>query len=245
MKVFKKTKESAMLAVVIFGTSLLVLSCSKDSPSTPYVCQTCSNTPDALAVNDSKIAGVYKGIVVGSTGSISINIQNGSSTVTAIMVLDGITANLTSNVTVVEGLTYVAPFTGTYNGNAVTVTFQVGSGGADPIMVSSDIPGHPNAIFNLYKETSTSLISAFEGTYTAGSDSGTFNIVVASSLLKWGYVAKDNISGEINSGNGTMVGNHLLNEDGLDVGTITGDVVNGTSTNNSGQTVTINGNRTL
>ena len=33
--------------------------------------------------------------------------------------------------------------------------------------MSSDIPGHPNAVFTVYKETSTSLIEAFEGEFMA------------------------------------------------------------------------------
>jgi hypothetical protein len=146
--------------MVLLMLGILFNSCSKDDGgSQKYECATCVNIPDALAENDNSGKGVYKGIIVGSTGSLSIDIQNGSNTITAIMVLDGITVNLISNVSYVEGQAYVAPFTGMYNnGSPITLTFSVGLSGANPTMISSDIPGHPNAVFTIYKESSTSLI---------------------------------------------------------------------------------------
>ena len=167
MKTLKKFLVYLLLPAFLTGMSVVVFSCSKDDSKAPaYTCVSCHDTPDALVANDADVKGVYKGIVVGSTGTLSIDIQNGSSTITATMVLDGITAILTSNVATVAGQAYVAPFTGTYNGSPISITFSVGLGGATPTMVTSDIPGHPNATFQIYKETSTSLIEAFQGTYS-------------------------------------------------------------------------------
>ncbi|AWI26258.1 hypothetical protein [Flavobacterium pallidum] len=242
MKTFKKTLW--MLPVLFAGVFLS--SCSKDSDSDPaYVCTTCNDTPQGIAANDMSAKGLYKGIVVGSTGTISIDIQNGSNTITGVMVLDGVTVNLISNVSVVNGETYIAPFTGMMNGSAVTLTFQVGAGGEQPTMVSADIPGHPNATFILAKETSTSLIEAFVGTYTAGSDSGTFNVVLSTSLAKWGYIAKDNQTGEINDGDGIIADGNKLMEDGRHMATINGDELNGSFADSNGTTVTLEGHRTL
>lgn len=41
-------------------------SCSKDDDAnvSSYVCLTCVDTPDALAIHDNSVKGVYKGIVV-------------------------------------------------------------------------------------------------------------------------------------------------------------------------------------
>ena len=112
------------------------------------------------------VKGMYKRIIIGSTASISINIQNGNNTVIAMMILDGVSVALISNVVVLDGQPYVAPFTGIYNGSPISMTFSVGLGGTTPTMVSSSIPGHPNAVFVLSKETSTSLIEAIEGNYS-------------------------------------------------------------------------------
>lgn len=246
MKTFKN--RIALLIVPAFIIGILIASCSKDdeTPVASYTCLTCKTTPDALAANDVSVKGVYKGIVVGSTGTISINIQNGSSTITATMVLDGVIVSLTSNVVLVDGQPYVAPFTGTFNGSPITMTFSVGLGGSSPTIVSSSIPGHPNAVFLLSKETSTSLIEAFQGTYTYDGQTGVFNIVIARSLSKWGYAEKNDQSGATSSGSGMLnSGGQLLDKDNKIVATITGDLIHGSSTNSSGKTVVIDGKRTL
>ena len=242
MKTVKKLFLPALLMTMSF------ISCSKsDSDPTPaYVCATCNVTPEALAVNDASVMGIYKGIVVGSTGTISINIQNGSNTITATMVLDGTSVLLTSDVTVVNGQSYVAPFTGMYNGSPISITFSVGLGGATPTVVTSDIPGHPTATFEIYKETSTSLIEAFQGTYSKTGESGVFNVILSRSLSKWGGVAKENGGTENNEVSGTInASNQLIEENGTTMATINGDVLTGSFLDGEGATITINGTRTL
>lgn len=241
-------KRIAVLIFSVFFIGILMTSCSKDdeTPVASYTCMTCKTTPDALAANDASIKGMYKGIIVGSTGSISINIQNGSSTITATMVLDGVSVALTSNVVLVDGQSYVAPFTGTFNGSPISMTFSVGLGGTSPTMVSSSIPGHPNAVFVLSKETSTSLIEGFEGTYSVtGGEKGVFNIVLSRSLAKFGYVVKEDGQTDTDSGSGTINSSSQLILEGRVIGTITGDALNGSFKDDENRTVTIIGKRTL
>lgn len=249
MKTAKKNLKNLTLPILLLTVGIFFNSCSKDdSSSTKYECATCVNTPDALAVNDHSVKGIYKGIVVGSTGSLSINIQNGSNTITGVMVLDGTTINLTSQVSYVEGQAYVAPFTGMYNGTPVTLTFSVGLSGANPTMISSDIPGHPNTVFTIYKESSTSLIEAFEGTYSKTGETGTFNFLLSRGLNLWGGVAKKNgssttpneVNGTINSSNQLIV-----TENGVTIGTISGDEINGQFNDGENNTITLTGKRTL
>lgn len=244
MKTSKKL--FSLLASLLYAGLLIVSSaCSKgDDGAAAYVCATCSDTPEGLAANDFSVKGVYKGSLVGSTGSIYINIQNGSNTITATMVIDGVSTLLTSTVEVIDGESYVAPFTGTFNGSPVSITFHVGIGGLNPTMVSSDIPGHPNMVFMLFKETSTSLIEAFEGEIVAPGETGTFNIVVARSISKWGYIVQTGGSEPADTGSGTMSGNDLLTE-GDNVGTITGDEIQGSFLNDNNETIVVSGRRTL
>lgn len=247
MKTFKRLIALLIFPAFIVGIGIMTNSCSKeDDAKTPaYTCATCNTTPQALAVNDVSVKGIYKGIVVGSTGTLSINIQNGSSSITGTMVLDGVSVALTSNVAVVAGQTYVAPFTGTYNGSPISITFSIGLSGSTPTVTSSSIPGHPNAVFNLYKETSTSLIEAFEGTYSKPGETGTFNILLSKSLLKWGYVVKKDGSSSTDSGSGTINSSNQLILDGKTIATITGDELNGTFVDTNNATITIIGKRTL
>ena len=246
MKTFKN--QIALLIFPAFLIGILMTSCSKDdeTPVASYTCLNCKTTPDALAANDVSVKGMYKGIIIGSTGTISINIQNGSSTITATMVLDGVSVALTSNVAVVDGQSYVAPFTGTFNGSPITMTFSVGLGGSSPTMVSSSIPGHPNAVFVLSKETSTSLIEGFEGNYSVtGGEKGVFNIVLSRSLAKFGYVVREDGQTDTDSGSGTINSSSQLLLDGRVIGTITGDALNGSFKDDTNRTVTVTGKRTL
>ena len=91
----------------------------------------------ARAANDASSKGIYKGVVIGSSGTLTINIANGGATITGIMVIDGITVNLTSAVAWVAGQPYVADFTGTMSGSAVVIHFSVGVNGNTPIATST------------------------------------------------------------------------------------------------------------
>ena len=246
MKNLKKINARLFFSLILFGMIVITSSCSKDdsNDNSAAVCDTCARTADALAANDTSIKGIYKGIFVGSTGYISIDIKNNSNTITGKLVIDGTTVLLTADVAVVEGQSYVAPFTGTYNGSSISLTFSVGTGGGSPTITTSNIPGHPNAVLNLYKETSTSLIEAFESTYTQPNQTGVFNVIVARSLSKWGGTSKNNANGQTNPVSGT-ISNNELNLDGTIIGTINGDALNGSFKNGNNDTVTIKGKRTL
>lgn len=249
MKTLKKFQLYLLLPVLATALSIVIFSCSKndDKAAVAYTCASCHDTPDALPANDSDVKGIYKGVVVGSTGTISIDIQNGSNTITATMVLDGTTILLTSNIAVVAGEAYVAPFTGVYNGSPISITFSVGLGGATPTITTSDIPGHPNATFQIFKETSTSLVEAFQGTYSKPGESGVLNIVLSRALSRWGGVAKKNVGTEVNHISGTINANNQLYEENATtvIATITGDVLHGTFLDDNQTTITVNGTRTL
>ena len=247
MKTSKNFKTVFIFSVLFLGMIVFSISCSNndDDADPVYVCQTCSNTPDALAANDGSAKGVYKGIAVGSTGTLSINIQNGSSAITGTMVLDGVSVALTSNVTYVNGQPYVAPFTGIYNGSPISITFSVAIGGGTPIVTSSSIPGHPGIVFTLFKETSTSLIEAFEGTYSKTGESGIFNILLSNGLGLWGGIVKKNGTSVTEEIDGTYVNGQVIDDNGTVIGVITGDELHGSFTDGENNVVTTTGQRTL
>lgn len=245
-------KKISMLLCFLAISATLWTSCKKDpdTPKTndnPYKCTSCTTTPDALASNDGSSKGVYKGIVIGSTGTVKFSVQNGTNDITATLVIDGVTATLTSSVAWVSGEPYIAPFTGTLNGQAVSITFSVQNDGGSPTITSADIPGHPNAVFTLVKETSNTLVECFEGTYTTSkSESGTFNILLSRTLGKFGGIARKDGSTEESDVDGTIdQSGTIKDEDGNVLGTLSGDTISGSFTDSDGATVTINGKRTL
>jgi len=233
-----------------FAAAIVALSfasCKKSSDDTPYTCTTCNATSEALAANNASSKGIYKGVLIGSTGTIKFDVLNNGSTISAVMVIDGTTVNLSSSITWVSGQSYVAPFTGTLNGSPVSITFSVDESGATPTITTASVPGHASIQFTLVKETSVALVEAFEGTYsTTKPETGTFNILVSRVLGKWGGVARKTgapASGDIN---GTIdASSHLVDEDGTIMGTFSGDNLTGSFTDGNNNTVTIKGKRTL
>ncbi len=238
----KKFRNIALLLAAL----TVFFSCKKSSDS-PYSCTSCTTTPDAKPSNDASSKGIYKGVVIGSTGTIKFDIQNDGSTVTAVMVLDGQTINLTSSVSVVSGQPYIAPFTGTLNGSPLTINFSVDATGENPVITSSSIPGHSTAQFELVKETSAALVEAFEGTYSStSSEKGTFNLLLSRVLGKWKGAHRENGTSENISMDGTIGSDGKLYEDGTDyIGTLTGDVISGNFKDGDNYTITVSGNRKL
>jgi hypothetical protein len=236
----------SFISIVILVT--LFASCKKDSATaTPFKCATCIAAPEGVVANNTSSKGIYKGILIGSSGTIKFDVLNAGTTINAVMVIDGITVNLTSAITWVSGQAYVAPFTGTLSGSAVTINFSVNSTGGVPVIVSSNIPGHPSAQFTLVKETSLALVEAFEGTYsTTLPETGTFNLLVSRVLNKFGGASRKTNGTSNGSVDGTIDANGVLTQTGFGViGKVIGDEISGSFVDGNGKTVTIAGKRTL
>lgn len=245
-------KSVKQASVWMLAGLLMFASCKKDKEENktptpkPYTCSNCISKPEALAVNDSKGKGIYKGVIIGSSGTIKFSIANDGTTISAVMVIDGKTVNLTSSVAWVDGQPYIAPFTGTLDGSPVSITFSVQFDGSVPQIISSDIPGHPGAVFTLIKETSAALIECFEGTYsTTKPESGTFNIVLSRSLGKYGGVARKTGGTTASDIDGTISGGIIKDEKGNTMGKLDGDELSGEFKDSNGATVNFSGKRTL
>lgn len=162
-----------ILSTLIIG--LLFLSCSSDDSSGPAL----SNTPQAKAEFDNSNYGIYKGVFVGSSGTVTININN-EGTVSATLTINGSTSTYTTQETLnlntnVTGLTF------TSGGNSFDL--NVNSDGSNPTIDNIYINGHPNASITVLKELSNALVVCYLGTFS-GDDSGVFNIIAAN-----GYVS--------------------------------------------------------
>src|SRR5690348_4242 len=92
----------AILAMFVFA------GCGDDS-SSPYKCSSCADEPEANASYDATGQGVYKGVVIGSSGTITFNIAN-DGTYSATLVIDGTTYELTTEGTYSETEGFSAQF---------------------------------------------------------------------------------------------------------------------------------------
>jgi hypothetical protein len=164
---------------------VLSFSCSSDDSSGTSL----SNTPEAKAEFDNSNFGIYKGIFVGSSGNILININN-EGEVFAELVIDGNSSTYTTTETVTEN-TSINDLTFT-NGSS-TFDFYVSSTGDFAEVYNIDISGHPNASIYVIKELSDALVECFQGTYN-GDDSGVFNFIISEEEING--LAKSNESSE-------------------------------------------------
>lgn len=244
-----KTKFYTIILLLI---SISIISCKKktekeEEKETPYVCAKCTQIPEGVAAYDNNSKGIYKGIVIGSSGTIKFDIANTTSnSITATLVIDGKTVSLTTTTAWIAGQLYVAPFKGTLNGQEVSITFSVSATGSGATIVSSTIPGHPNSIFSIAKETSTALLRCFEGTFqTSENKKGTFNIIVSTLLKGWTGKARYEGSQSTDNISGTYVNNTLIDESGITIAPINGDEFSGTFKNADKVTITVKGKRTL
>ncbi len=249
----KKLVFSCAVLIAAFG-AMTTEGCKKKSntPATPAVsCTSCVTTAEAKAENDNSSKGTYKGIIVGSSGTIKFDIGNTDNTIRAYMVIDGVSCTLTASVDWTAGATYVSAFTGTLNGEPVSITFSVESNGGNPTVTSMNIPGHPNATLTLSKETSDNLIECFEGSATNATTGkkSTFDLTLSTKMKIWTAQVREEGQTTSFTVGGKLEGNTLSFDDGHgDNGkaTLTSDkIVDGTWVNTTPEHGTWTATRTL
>ena len=206
---------------------LLVLSCS-NSDSNGDSNQTLSQVPSAKSQYDNSNFGIYKGVFIGSSGTIILDISNSTNSFTATLIIDGVTHNFITNQTIQQNQTTTINFVEGSN----SFSFTVSANGSNPTITNLIINGHPNAALLVVKETSTVLIKCFEGTYS-GTYSGTFNAVIYGNIIKG--IAKATSEVSVVTADGT-VNNNQINAAGntssgaVFVGNLNGNTFSGTWT---------------
>ncbi len=162
-------------ALFAFALAIFFTSCSKDTSEIieEEIKPVDIVTVTATSANDTKSGGVYKGVLVGSTGSIKLVLQQDLKAI--YIKFDGVSKTLTTtdlaNWTSGQAITNA-----TFTSGDWKVVFSVGAAGNDPVMVVT-IPGH-SVRTAAVKETSTSATTAFEGRFSVSGQSSTFNFVV-------------------------------------------------------------------
>ena len=214
---------------------VLTFSCSSDDSSEPSL----SNTPEAKVAYDNSNYGIYKGVFVGSSGTVLININNDGE-VFAELNIDGNSSTYTTTETVTQGTETYLTFT---NGSS-HFEFYVNATGDSAQAYDIEISGHPNANIYVIKELSTSLVECFKGSFN-GDNSGSFNIIVSNGEIAG--LAKLNSSevstilyGEVT--NDVIVGSF---DGGLFTGTRNGNSVSGSWVNSASENGNWSGTRKL
>jgi hypothetical protein len=219
-----KNLSSLLVMVIIALTTFQSCSSSDDSSGTNNLIQ----TPQAKSEYDQSNYGLYKGVLVGSSGIVIIDINNTNNTIVATLIIDNVTYNFSSNQTLQPNQNTTLNFVGGSN----SFTFIVSGTGGNPTITNLSINGHPDAVIVVVKETSTILVKCFEGTYS-GDDSGTFNAVIYGSSIK-GLIGNASIEPYIAEG---VVQNNQISTSGtvtsgaIFTGTVNGNSCSGSWTN--------------
>lgn len=203
---------------------IFIVSCSKDDDKVTAPINLLPTTPTAKAAYDNNNYGIYKGVFVGSSGTVMVNIKNDNA-LNAVLKINGVATVYTTTETVTEGQATYLTFTNGSN----SFEFYVNGEGVGSEISNINIAGHPNAAVNMLKEMSDALVECFEGTYS-GNDTGVFNIAVINwsategeiaglahstpddqTFWVWGEINSNVVTGEFEGGNftGNRVGNNL------------------------------------
>ncbi|MBU3682346.1 MAG: hypothetical protein FGM16_10470 [Flavobacterium sp.] len=208
------------LLLLLFA-GLIFTACSSDSntPAGP----TLSDTPTAkIQFNDTNF-GIYKGIIVGPSGVITLNIKN-DGFLNATVVLDGESYLFTSEGTVTEGLDITdLVFTNGDKSFAVSVS----ANGTNITETAISFPGYPSADMLLTKEYSDAQVTCYQGTYS-GDATGVFNFLAIGDNVYGLSLGSDGLNNFYIQG--SRSGNSLTGTYDLGIfsGTYTGNNVSGT-----------------
>jgi hypothetical protein len=233
----KKVLYSLLAGLLLIGP----MSCKKDDPAGPAL----ATAPEANAADDNKSGGVYKGALIGSSGTIKIVLQGGKKEI--VLQIDGETRTLTT--TSLDSWTSGQEIVdATFTSGDWSVMLSIVPDGSDGA-IYFNIPGHTTINLVLLKEKSDQLIMAFEGTY-AGTSSGTWNFIIQDGFVYGVTRDSDGVStvfdGTINGATITVSLDNV-NTDVVATGMVSGNTANGTWTNTMNTDVhgTWTGTRTL
>lgn len=218
-------KNLILKSILCILTISMAISCSKND-SAEDTTKNLTLVPLAKSQFDNSNFGIFKGVFIGSSGTIILDLSNSTSSFTATLIIDGVTHNFITNQTLQQNQSTTINF---IEGNN-SFTFTVSANGSNPTITNLIINGHPNAALLVVKETSTVLIKCFEGTFS-GTYSGTFNAVIYGNIIKAITRATSDVA--IVTADGT-VNNNQINAAGsasngaVFVGNLSGNTFSGT-----------------
>lgn len=185
-----------------FFAATILFSCQK-SNDTPQQ----NDTPEAIAAYDNSSAGVYKGILVGSSGTIKVVILNGNGLVKIYVTFNGYNDTLSTTATLIAGQLIDNVL---FTGSKMTMLFTTSSSGQDPSISAITFTGYSTPIEAIIaKELSTRLVSCYEGTYTGKNSenevsSGIFNSIIFGNIIiglakETGAISTEEIEGSVSN----------------------------------------------
>jgi len=215
------------LVKTLLSITIIFASCSENDPLIT-INDSAEELPIALSQYDNSNYGIYKGVFVGSSGTILVNLNN-NGVISVSLTIDGVNYPFTSTESITENEQTETTFT--YQNNSFS--FTVNADGSNPLITNVSIEGHPNASIIVVKENSSYVAQLYEGSYEGidqNNDQGTFNAIVFNGSVY--ILSKSSVYGSSSYASGSVDGNLVSGASSLGTifsGNIENDeVMNGT-----------------
>lgn len=190
------------LVKTLLSISIIFASCSDNDPLIT-INDSAEELPIALSQYDNSNYGIYKGVFVGSSGTILVNLNN-NGVISVSLTIDGVNYPFTSTESITENEQTETTFT--YQNNSFS--FTVNADGSNPLITNVSIEGHPNASIIVVKENSSYVAQLYEGSYEGidqNNDQGTFNAIVFNGAVY--ILSKSSVYGSSSYASGSVDGN--------------------------------------
>ena len=215
------------LVKTLLSITIIFASCSENDPLIT-INDSAEELPIALSQYDNSNYGIYKGVFVGSSGTILVNLNN-NGVISVSLTIDGVNYPFTSSETITENQQTEITFA--YENNSFS--FTVNADGSNPLITNVSIEGHPDASIIVVKENSSYVAQLYEGSYEGidqNNDQGTFNAIVFNGAVY--ILSKSSVYGSSSYASGSVDGNLVSGASSLGTifsGNIENDeVMNGT-----------------
>ena len=216
-----------LLVKTLLSITIIFASCSENDPLIT-INDSAEELPIALSQYDNSNYGIYKGVFVGSSGTILVNLNN-NGVISVSLTIDGVYYPFTSSETITENQQTEITFA--YENNSFS--FTVNADGSNPLITNVSIEGHPDASIIVVKENSSYVAQLYEGSYEGidqNNDQGTFNAIVFNGAVY--ILSKSSVYGSSSYASGSVDGNLVSGASSLGTifsGNIENDeVMNGT-----------------
>jgi hypothetical protein len=161
--------KKTVFTVFIIG----IISCTKTDNSFYVTPDTFPGSAETKPAYDHTSFGVYKGVIIGSTGTIIFRINNGDDNIKGYLAMDKTFDTLSVNQTLTSGLPIVNL---AFTGNFSSMTLSADADGNNATLSDIRINGHGSVAGLIVHENSNLQVECYEGTFSGGL-TGTMNLV--------------------------------------------------------------------
>lgn len=156
--------------LVFVTTAICLIGCEKPSSDNPQKNGLLTAAETKPQFNNTSF-GVYKGVIIGSSGTIIFRINNGDNIVRGYLTIDNQKDTLSTNATLIAGQPILNVL---FVGRISSMKISANADGSNALLSNIQINGHNNVTGFIIHENSNKQVLCYEGTFT-GSASGVIN----------------------------------------------------------------------